>query len=293
VNDLPPTIENAGDHGRRSPSAAGECRNAALGPPSTATDATRKVALVTGASSGIGEAVARELARRGWGTILVARREHLLRSLAAELSELAPSVAVRVDLAEPGAATDAADKILSAHGPISALVNNAGFGIYEPFLDHELADHYRLMQVNHFAALELTRAFLPAMVARGGGAVVNVCSMSAKMGPWGHSGYAASKAAMRAMTETLDAEFAPNGVRLSCLFPGIVDTPYFKMPRMRALFPKVEARKIAPERCARAICRLLTHPRTWKCVPSHYRLLDVVAACSAQLAHAIVARNSR
>jgi len=254
---------------------------------------TRRFAVVTGASSGIGEAVARELARRGWATVLLARREHLLRALASELSVVAPSVAMMVDLAEPGAATQVAHEILAAHGPMTALVNNAGFGIYEPFLDHGRADHYRLMQVNHFAALELTRAFLPAMVAQGVGAIVNVCSMSAKMGPWGHSGYAASKAALRAMTETLDAEFAPVGVRLSCVFPGIVSTPYFQQPRMRALFPKVEARAISPERCARAICRLLTHPRTWKCIPSHYRLLDVIAACNARLAHAIVARSSR
>lgn len=206
---------------------------------------------------------------------------------------MAPSVAIRVDLSERGAATKAGEEILKAHGPIAAVVNNAGFGIYEPFLDHTLADHERLMQVNYFAALELSRSLLPSMVAHGGGTIVNVCSMSAKMGPWGHSGYAASKAALRAMSETLDAEFASKGVRVSCIFPGIVATPYFQQPRMKALLPKVESRAITPERCARAVCRLLTHPRIWKCVPSHYRLLDVVAACSARLAHAIVARNSR
>lgn len=226
------------------------------------------------------------------GNHSVARRERLLRSLAAELSPLAPSSAICVDFVEPGAAGQAAHEILASHGPVSALVNNAGFGIDEPFLDHQLVDHYQLMQVNDFAPLELTRVLLPAMVSRGAGAIVNVSSMSAKMGPWGQSGYAASKAALRAMTETLDAECAPHGVRLSRVFPGVVATLYFAHARMKALFPKVEGRAVAPERCARAICRLLRHPRTWKCVPAHDRLLDRVSACNARLAHAIVARSS-
>jgi len=253
----------------------------------------RPHAVVTGASSGIGKAVAHELARRGWGTFLLARRGPLLDSLAKELSSYAPSVAVVTDLSDPAAADAAASAILSTHGPVDAIINNAGYGIYEPFLEHALVDHRRLMQVNYFSPLSLTRAFLPSMLERGRGTVVNVSSMSAKMGPWGHSGYAASKAALRALTETLDAEFAPKGVRFSCIFPGIVDTPYFLEPRMTKLFVKVRKRAISPERCARVICNLLERPQIWVCVPWHYKLLDALSAFSARLSHSIVAQSSR
>lgn len=252
-----------------------------------------RVALVTGASSGIGMAVARRLARTGWSTILLARREHLLQALAAELSPTAPSVALRADLSEPSAAADAAAAILDDLGPIDALVNNAGFGIYEPFLTHGLDDHRRLMQVNYFSPLSLINAFLPSMLARGVGRVVNVASMSAKMGPWGHSGYSASKAALRALTETLDAECSPRGVRCSCVFPGIIDTPYFHHGSMRRLFPQMRSRAISAERCAEVVCRTLERPRIWATVPAHYRLLDAMLACSAGFAHGVVARSSR
>lgn len=261
-------------------------------PPSPLQPVTR-FAVVTGASSGIGEAVARELARRGWGTFLLARRLERLETLAKELRATAPSTPLFVDLADPGAAQAVASRILSMHGPVDALVNNAGFGIYEPFLDHSVNDHRRLMQVNYHSPLSLMRAFLPSMRDRGSGTVVNVSSMSAKMGPWGHSGYAASKAALRALTETLDAEFSPHGVRLSCLFPGIVDTPYFREPRMQQLFEKVKHRAIPAERCARAVCDLVDAPRIWRCEPGFYRMLDALCALNARLAHALVARGSR
>lgn len=253
----------------------------------------RRFAVVTGASSGIGLATARELARRGWGTFLLARRKHALDALAEELANEAPSVALPVDLARPEAVKEVAEHILATHGPVDALVNNAGFGLYEPFLAHSLDDHRRLMQVNYFAPLSLTLALLPSMVHQGRGAVINIASMSAKMGPWGHSGYAASKSALRALTETLEAEFGPQGVHASCIFPGIVDTPYFDKGGLRTLFIKMRKRAISPERCAKAVCDALLRPRVWVCVPRHYRLLDLISACSHGLAHAVVARSSR
>jgi short-subunit dehydrogenase len=257
------------------------------------TPGSRPLALITGASSGIGQETARELARRGWRTILLARREELLRELAEELSPLAPSAVVTADLAQPDGPEKAASHILETHGPIDALVNNAGFGIYATFLRHAPQDHARLMQVNYFAPLALIRAFLPAMLARGHGRIVNISSMSAKIGPWGHSGYAASKAALRAMTESLDAEYRAHGVRFSCVFPGIIATPYFMNPGMSVLFRKVQRYAISPQRCARLVANVVERPRIWACVPWHYRILDALGALSPTLAHRIVARSSR
>lgn len=258
-----------------------------------AHDSKRQYAVVTGASSGIGLAVACELASRGWGTFLLARRGHLLDALAQELSLHAPSVPLVVDLADPNAAEEVATRILSTHGAVDAIVNNAGFGLYGSFLSHDLAEHRRLMQVNYFSPLSLIRAFLPSMLALGRGCVVNVASMSAKMGPWGHSGYSASKAALRSLTETLEAEFGPKGVRFSCVFPGIVDTPYFEKGGMRKLFSMLRNRAISAPRCASAVCNALDRPRIWICVPWHYRFLDAMCALSPRVAHRVVAASSR
>jgi short-subunit dehydrogenase len=259
--------------------------------PPAAADAP--LAVVTGASSGIGMAVARLLARRGCRTILVARRTQVLDTLAEELSGHAPCCAAPADLSDPAATSAIGHHILRRYGPVDILINNAGFGIYRDFARQTWGDHERLMAVNYRAPLMLTRAFLPGMLSHGRGHIINVSSMAARIGPWGHAGYAASKAALRAMTEVLAAEYNSRGVHVSCVFPGIIDTPYFRIGGLGPLFDRLKRHAITPERCASAIVGLLDRPRVWAYVPRHYRLLDLVAAVSPPLAHAIVARKSR
>lgn len=260
---------------------------------------SQPLAIVTGASSGIGAAIARALAARGWRTALLARRAELLESLAHELTPLAPSAAFPVDLDDLDSIEPTIERVTRALGPPRALVNNAGFGLYKPFLDHSIAEHERLMRVNYFAPLRLIRATVPHLLARepdhdgARGSVVNISSMSVKMGPWGHSGYTAAKAALRTLTHTLDAEHAPRGVRFSAVFPGIVDTAYFHAGDYPSLLRRVRRHVIAPGVVAGAVVRLLDRPRLETCVPGHYRALDLIAAVSPALAHRIVARQSR
>lgn len=251
----------------------------------------RSWAAITGASSGIGRAVAVELARRGYGTILIARRESRLETLAEELRPIAPSRVVAADLSEPSEVESLAAS-LAAHEPtIAVLVNGAGFARYEPTQQQEHAFE-RHLQINLLAAHRLTCALLPGMMSVGSGRVVNICSMSAFMGPWGHSGYAASKAALRSFTESLAAESHGSSVRVIGVYPGIVDTPWFEQPTMPRLWERVGHRAVTPERVARAVARAVERPRLAVFVPWSYRLLPLIAGVSPGLAMRLVRAGS-
>src|SRR5258706_484180 len=134
---------------------------------------------------------------------------------AAELRRTAPSVAAHRDPPRAAGVEPANSRLVEEHGPATVLVNNAGFGWYATFLDHAHEDHRRLMEVNYFAAVATLRAVLPGMVLRRRGHVINIASMSTKMGPWGHAGYAAAKAALVSLTQTLAAEHHGDGLRFS------------------------------------------------------------------------------
>lgn len=256
------------------------------------SDSERPVAVVTGASSGIGAAAARRLAQRGYRTILMARREPALRTLADELTAFAPSSVIPVDLNDPRAIGEAADAVLE-HGKPAVLINCAGVGVYRAFLEQDDAVHRRVMQINYFAAAQMVRRLLPAMIERGSGHVINVGSMSVKVGPWGHGAYAAAKAALVSLTQTLAAEYTECGVHFSYVNPGIVDTPYFRTADTAGLWEIVKHRAISADCVAAEMVGLLDRPRLELCVPRHYRMLDYLRAISPTLAHRIVARGSR
>src|SRR5262245_8133334 len=207
------------------------------------------VAIVTGASSGVGREVALLLARRGYHLILMARRQQKLEDLAAEISRHAGSTVMCCDLCQSEAIATVASG-LEGNGPVEVLVNNAGHGLYRPFLKHSLEDFRRLMEVHYFAAVSAIRSVLPGMVERGRGHVINIASIPAKMGPWGHAGYAAAKSALSTLTQSLAAEYSGTGVRFSYVNPGIVDTDYFRDPSYAELMPRVRRHAVSAQYAA-------------------------------------------
>lgn len=251
------------------------------------------VAVVTGASSGIGEHIARRLAERGYTTILMARRRELLQQLAEDNSRHAPSEIMPVDLADADHTRRVIDQVLDRWGTPHVLVNCAGVGLYRTFLDHSAADHQRIMRINYHAAADLIHAALPGMLQRRSGLVVNVASISVKMSPWGHGAYTASKAALVALTQTLSAEYGHRGVNFTYVNPGIVRTPYFETGTMSQLWPRVKHHAIAPDHVARRIVSLIDRPRLELNVPGHYRILDLFKAVSPGALHSLITRHSR
>jgi hypothetical protein len=181
--------------------------------------------LVTGASSGIGQAYARKLASMGYDLILVARRRERLEALAAEL-RTADGVGARVlpaDLAtDAGVAT--VERVIAATDDLAVLVNNAGFGAAGTFARGDLERHLAMVRVHVEAVIRLTRAALPGLLAQGRGAIVNVSSLMSFYPIYGGSTYAGSKCYLRAFTEALHQELMGTGVRAQSLCPGFVRT---------------------------------------------------------------------
>lgn len=254
---------------------------------------SRGTVLVTGGSSGVGRATAHAFARRGHPTVLVARRTGPLEETAAALRAFAPCTPVALDLAAgDGTVEKELTRLAEDLGPVDVLVNCAGHGMYTRFLDLEPHEARKLFEVHWFAPAAAVRAVLPGMLARGRGHVVNVASVSAKSGPWGHSAYAAAKAALATLTESLAAEYGGRGVHFSVVHPGLVDTPFFQGPAMGALRARTARRMIPPERVGAAVASLVDRPRPELCVPRHYRVLDLLRAASPAALGRLVAGQS-
>ncbi len=190
-----------------------------------------RTALVTGASSGIGAGLARALAERGADLVLVARRADALEELAAQVRAAHGRTVhvVPADLGAPGAGRDLHERVLALGLHVDVLVNNAGFGVAGPVAGADADALVAQVPVNCSAVVDLTTRFLPAMVARRSGVVVNVASVAALQPVPGLAVYAATKAFVLSFTEALWAEQRGTGVRVLAVCPGPTDTPFFEV----------------------------------------------------------------
>jgi short-subunit dehydrogenase len=194
------------------------------------TPSESSTALVTGASSGIGAAVARELAARGHGVTLVARREDRLRELASELSDRhgVRAEALAADLVEAEPRDRLASQIEALGLEVEVLVNNAGFGGGGELVDADREYLVRMVRLNCETLLDLQARYLPAMVKRGRGAIINLASTAAFQPLPGTSVYAATKAFVLSLTEAGHAELKGTGVTLTAVCPGPVKTEFLE-----------------------------------------------------------------
>lgn len=183
-----------------------------------------RTALVTGASSGIGESFARILAGRGADLVLVARRAELLTSLAEEVRDR-HGVAVEVlaaDLTDPARLADVEARLRDE--PVDLLVNNAGYGAFGAFAEVPLDDQLKEIDLNVVALVRLTYAALPSMIAKKAGGVLNVASMAGFAPSPGSATYGATKAYVVSFSESVHAEVKGGGVHVTALCPGFTRT---------------------------------------------------------------------
>ena len=186
------------------------------------------VALVTGASSGIGAALARRIAREGRHVALVARRLNMLEALAREIERDAKvsAHAITCDLLAPGAPAELQAEVERRGLTVDWLVNNAGFGTVGRFYKLPLERELEELRLNVGVLMELTRRFMPAMVKRGQGAVVNISSMAAfAPGPY-MATYCATKAFVMSFSESIANEAKDTGVHVLCVCPGFTRTEF-------------------------------------------------------------------
>lgn len=187
-----------------------------------------KYALITGASKGIGKAIAAELANKGFGLILVARNEILLKQVSAEFAELykVPIHTFAIDLTEDNAPQMVFDWCMQHDLMLSILVNNAGFGLNGTFEDYPLSDYLQLMRLNMNVVVSLTYLFLPVLKKQPFAFIGNIASTAAYQSVPGLNIYAASKAFVRSFSRGLAYELRKTTVKVSCICPGATDTNF-------------------------------------------------------------------
>jgi len=231
-----------------------------------------KVVIITGASSGIGEASAVEFSKRKSSVVLVARRKENLESVAKNLAKYGNEILVcQCDVSKWQEVEQMSKIVLDKFGRIDILVNNAGFAIYGPVLELKVEEIESQMKTNYFGMVYCIKAFLPKMLEQKNGHIVNVASVAASFGLPGIASYCASKFAMLGFSEGLYHELKGSGVGITVVSPIMVQTNFFDHPSFK-LMPKYSPTSLSSKTVAKAIVKASSSPRFEVIVPSFVRV---------------------
>jgi short-subunit dehydrogenase len=249
------------------------------------------VFLITGASSGIGEATARRLAREpGASLVLVARREERLAALAGSLGEHRVSY-VAADLLDEDAPARVLEHLRERHGRLDLLVNNAGAAWRARFADGGYENVRRTMAINFDAQLRLTEALLPMLRASAPSAIVNVSSTAGRVARGGTGAYSASKFALAGWSDALWAEEREHGVHVGLVLPGFITTEGFPQAELNAK-PLTRRLVSTPERAAEAIYEAGIGRRPERYVPRPYAIVAAIRVLAPGLARRMIGGRS-
>ena len=241
-------------------------------------DITGKVVIVTGASSGIGEATARAFGREGAKIVLAARRVDKLQALAHEVNAMgsgAETLVVQADLSKLEDIQSMITQTLERFGCIDVLVNNAGFGRLD-WLENldPIKDIQAQIDVNVMGVIQTTRQVLPVMIEQRAGSIINMCSMAGLVGTPTYSIYAASKHAVHGFSEALRREVKPWGIDVSLIYPGGVVTEFTQHAGIKrktnAKTPKFML--LTAEQVGSAVVKLVSYPRRMLIIPWLWRV---------------------
>ncbi len=258
----------------------------------------RRIVIVTGASSGIGEQTALAYGRRGDAVVLAARRSKRLDAVAARCRDAGgePLVAV-TDVAQRDQVRAMVDRALEAFGRIDVLVNNAGGGLFGPVAQLDEGALRRLFDVNFFGLWYGLAAVAPVMVAQGGGHIFNVSSVIGKRGTPLHGGYCATKFAVGGLTDAARVELRPHGVWVTLVCPALTATEFFGAETMAGRSSRMRRHRYyrfqPPETVARAIVRTTGRYRPELILTPGGKLLARLAAVAPRLTDRLMDRYRR
>lgn len=255
------------------------------------TRVSGRVVIVTGASSGIGEATARAFGARGDRVVLVARREDRLRQVAASLPDSLP---ITADLTQAEEAFRIVDAAASRYGQVDVLVNNAGQGRYNWIDELDVADIRAEVAVNLVAPIVMARAVTPLMLARGRGVIINVSSIAGLLAVPTTSVYNATKFGLRGLTEAFRRELGPQGIAVCGVYPATVEGTEFRRGRRANtgyLMPKWL--RLTTEHVAAVIVALADRPRPFVVLPPIFRVAAAINTLAPWLIDRLAARAVR
>jgi short-subunit dehydrogenase len=219
-----------------------------------------RIAIVTGASTGIGREVARELASRSATVVLASRNREKLETLAEELAPYPGlTLVIPTDVTDRYAVEALARRTVEVYGSIDILVNNAGSGLFAPIAGGSIENARRLFEVNFWGAVQSIQATVPYMQTQKSGHIVNVSSVAGWIAPPHMGMYAATKFALRAVSDSLRVELAGSGVKVSTIFPGLTQTQFTENMVQEVAAPHIPpvVRWATPQTVARRIIQAI------------------------------------
>ena len=234
-------------------------------------DLSNKIVVITGASSGIGEASATEFAKRKNSIVLIARRKENLESVAKKITKYGSEILIcKCDVSKLKEVEQMSKTVLDKFGKIDILVNNAGFAIFGSVLELKVEEIVSQMETNYFGMVYCTKAFLPKMLEQKAGHIVNVASVAGSFGLPGIASYCASKFAMLGFSEGLYHELKGSGVGITVVSPIMVRTNFFDHPSFKSI-PKYSPTSLSSKTVAKAIVKASNSPRLEIIIPPFVR----------------------
>lgn len=229
------------------------------------------VAVVTGASSGIGEATAEALARKGAKVVVVARRRDRLELLVERLRVHGSNgLAVAADLKDHDTPAEVVRRTKQAFGDIDILVNNAGIALHKNSADCTVEEIEEVVDVNFLSAVRMTMAVLPSMLERRRGSVVSITSVAGYLPNPGEAAYSAVKSALGMWTDGLSVDLPKSGVHFGVVSPGPIDTEIWQKGAINAPYADPSHKKYPPSVVANAVVKVIEKELSLRTAPRHY-----------------------
>lgn len=259
-------------------------------------DFRERVAVVTGAASGIGRALSLALARRGAHLALVDVNEAGAAGVAKQVEELGRKASVHAaDVADRARMAELPDEVLGAHGRVSLLVNNAGVTVGGTFEEQSFADLDWIVGINFWGVVHACKFFLPALRKEPGSHIVNLSSMFGLLGCPGQSSYCATKFAVRGLSEALWTELREAGIGVTCVHPGGIRTEIVRSARMQAdvrerMAERFDRMAMSPEQAAEHILRAVLRNRMRVVICREARVSDWLKRLTPAGTQRLVAR---